>query len=130
MGKFASLEDVTNRYEGDFPSDREAWVETRIEDVEAALVGLVPSLGVPVDQISEDRARRVTRLVADKVLDLFRNPGGYAQRSQTAGTFSDSSVFQAGVGRFSFTEDELNEVRDKRRGRIGTIPVAPWRAGW
>jgi hypothetical protein len=42
MGRFADLDDVTSRFEGIIPSDREDWVETRITDVEAVLTGLVP----------------------------------------------------------------------------------------
>jgi hypothetical protein len=88
MGKFVEEADVTDRYEGDFPSGRLTWLETRIDDVEADLILMVPSLGVPVDQIDPTRLQRVKALVADKILELYRNP----ERART-GDLVDRQVY-------------------------------------
>lgn len=127
--KFASVSDVTSRFEGTFPADREGWVQLRIEDVEAELMARVPSLRVPVVEIAPDRLRQVKRLVADKVLDLYRNPDGASQVSQTMqqDTMSRSYSRDAYRGKIAFTDDELASVRLKtKRPRFGTATIAPW----
>ncbi|MEU9806225.1 hypothetical protein [Mycobacterium sp. NPDC050853] len=131
--KFASVDDVTSRFEKAFPSDREGWVQLRIEDVEAELMARVPSLRVPVGEIAADRLRQVKRLVADKVLELYRNPDGASQVSQTMeqDTMSRSYSRDTYRGKIAFTDDELDSVRLKtKRPRFGTISVAapPWSA--
>jgi hypothetical protein len=130
MGRFADLDDVTSRFEGIIPSDREDWVETRITDVEAVLTGLVPSLEEDDSVIGSARLARVKTLVCDKVLDLYRNPGRVNQQSQTSGPYSESITFlaQRGVGGISFTADELRTVRLRnRRTNLGTTKLGPWR---
>lgn len=150
MSKFAELEDVTSRFEGEFPADRQDWAATRIGDVENALMGLVPSLRKTLDEIETDSAARgdpgrldrVKTLVADKVLDLFRNPDPrVVTTSQTmendsvtrslasrSGSARNNAQGSTGIG---FTEDELDSVRlrPKRRSKIGSIPISPWRVG-
>jgi hypothetical protein len=140
--KFVEQADVTSRFEGEFPDDRLGWVDVRILDVENALMGLVPSLRKPVADITADSAARgdpgrldrVTTLVADKVLDLFRNPDPrVAQVSQTMEQDTVSRSYARDSARagsvISFTEAELDSVRlrPKRRSKIGSIPVDPWR---
>ena len=57
MGRFVKADDVKNRYEGVIPNDRSTWLTTRIDDVEADLILMVPSLGVgDVGQIAPPRA--------------------------------------------------------------------------
>lgn len=135
MGKFAVGADVTDRYEGEFPSDRLAWVDTRILDVEAVLLALVPSLDVPLEDIDDGRKARAKALVCDKVLDLFRNPGRVNQQSTASGPYSESTTFlsglaQRGVGGISFTEDELRLLRLRsKRSNLGVIRVQPFIPG-
>jgi hypothetical protein len=108
MGRFADLDDVTSRFEGIIPSDREDWVETRITDVEAVLTGLVPSLEEDDSVIGSARLARV----------------------KTSGPYSESITFlaQRGVGGISFTADELRTVRLRnRRTNLGTTKLGPWR---
>lgn len=140
-GKFADQDDVASRFEGEFPSGRLDWVDVTIFDVENVLMGLVPSLRKTVDEINAqsaevgdpDRIERVKALVCRKVLDLFRNPDGAVQVSQTME--QDSATRSYGFyrddtrGRIAFTDAELDGVklRRKRRTRFGTIGVAPWR---
>ncbi|WP_195166889.1 Gp19/Gp15/Gp42 family protein [Mycobacteroides abscessus] len=127
--KFAAVSDVTSRFEGTFPSDREAWVQLRIEDVESELMARVPSLRASVSEIADERRRRVTALVADKVLELYRNPDGASQVSQTMeqDTMSRSYSRDAYRGKIAFTADELASVGlKKRRPKIGTMTAAPW----
>lgn len=134
MGRYASFEDVAARFEGTIPPGRETWVQTRIDDVEGILLGLVPSLAVPEDQIEslipQDRQQRVTTLVCEKVLSLYRNPDGATQWSKTVDVVTESRTFgharpDPGV---VFTSDELQSVRPSRtRGRFSTMTVAPWR---
>lgn len=135
MGKFADGTDVTNRYEGEIPSERLAWVNTRVDDVEAVLMGLVPSLTVPLDQIDEGRAARVKALVCDKVLDLYRNPGRVNSQSTTSGPYSETTTFlsglaRAGVGGISFSDDELRMVRLRgKRSNLGVAHIKPFIPG-
>ncbi|MCB1287418.1 MAG: hypothetical protein KDB47_06925 [Mycobacterium sp.] len=141
-GKFAVREDVTARFEegaANFPADRLFWVDIRIVDVENALMGQVASLRKPVEVINAesaavgdpDRLRRVTTLVCDKVLDMYRNPERVASRTQTMGEFTDTRSFGRAAGlstTITFTDDELDTVRlRKSRRKVGIIPVAPWR---
>jgi hypothetical protein len=133
MARFAEVSDVTSRFEGTIPSDREEWVQTRIDDVEAVLTGLVPSLAASWDDIDDGRKARVKALVCDKVLDLYRNPGRVNQQTQTSGPYSESTTFlsglaQRGVGGISFSPDELRGVRLRnRRTNLGNTKLAPWR---
>ncbi len=86
MGRFVEADDVKNRYEGVIPDDRSTWLTTRIDDVEADLILMVPSLGVEdVDQIAPARLQKVKAVVADKVLELYRNPERARTRTQAAG---------------------------------------------
>lgn len=137
-GKFATSDDVTGRFEGAIPSDRLERIKQRILDVEYELMGKVPSLRKPVDQIDAesaaagdpDRRKRVTTLVADKVLDLYRHPDGAHQLSRTTPdvTVSRTWAQNPNRGRVAFTDDELDSVRlrVKRRRRFGMIGVSPF----
>ncbi|MDP7703184.1 MULTISPECIES: hypothetical protein [unclassified Mycobacterium] len=135
-GKFATQDDVTSRFEGDFPSNRLAWVVKRIIDVEDELMFQVPSLrkdAAAIDAESEaagdpDRRQRVVRLVADKVLDLYRHPDGANQLTRTMPDITVSRTFGADPtrGRVQFTSDELDRVRlHTRRTKFGTITIQP-----
>jgi hypothetical protein len=130
MGRFAQVSDVTSRFEGTFPSDREAWVDTRIDDVEGILMGLVPSL--TASDITADRLQRVKTLVCEKVLHLYRNPDGATQWTNTVDdvtesrSYGRSSTSSAGAS-VVFSSSELRSVRLPRvKSRVGMIPVAPW----
>jgi hypothetical protein len=127
VGKFAELDDVTTRYEGDFPAEREDWVELRITDVEADLVLMVPSLDEPVDQISPARLQRVKALVADKVLELFRNPERVTQHTTTFGPLSEALSYARTSPMGYFTEDEVRNIRLRtKRSNLGTAHVKPF----
>lgn len=126
MGRFAGFDDVADRFEGAIPNDRRSWVETRVADVEAVLVGLVPSLGESDDVIGVARLARVKTLVCNKVLDLYRNPEQATQRTQTTGPFSEGVSFNRSTG--WFTTEELRSVRLRnRRANLGSTKLAPWR---
>lgn len=131
--KFTTVEDVKSRYvEGTFPTDRDTWVQLRIVDVESMLIGLVPSLGTtPVNDIAPDRRLRVVALVADKVLELYRNPRGAASADQSMLGLSASEHYRATTTSQAiwFSQQELDSVRPtgiRRRPRIGTWMAAPW----
>ncbi|ANW64012.1 hypothetical protein BCA37_10760 [Mycobacterium sp. djl-10] len=138
-GKFATQDDVTSRFEGTIPSNRLAWVTKRIGDVESELMFQVPSLRKSVPEIDaestaagdEDRLNRVKSLVADKVLDLYRNPGGPGQVQQST-TTPDITVSRGWNpadrtrGRVQFSAEELEKVRmPSRRPKFGTIMIQP-----
>jgi hypothetical protein len=128
MGKFAELGDVTARYEGDFPTDRDDWAVLRIDDVEADLILMVPSLDVPIDQISPTRLQRVKALVADKVLELFRNPERLTQHTTTFGPLSEAMSYQN--SRVSpkgyFTDNEVSTIRLRsKRSNLGVARIKP-----
>lgn len=136
-GKFASVEDVTSRYEKAFPSDRDQWVALRIGDAEAELMGQVPSLRKPLEDIAADsvkagdpgRLDRVTRLIADKVLSLFRDPQGVSELSRTMPDLTVSRTFtkDSTRGRVAFTDAELDSVRlHTRRSKFGTVTLDSW----
>lgn len=137
QGKFASTADVSARFEGAFPDSRVPWAITRIGDVESELMFQVPSLRKSIDDITAesaaagdpDRLNRVKSLVANKVLDLYRNPDGASQRSTTTPDITTSRGWYASDptrGRVQFTVDELNKVRlHTRRQKFGTIHVSP-----
>lgn len=130
MGKFVEQTDVTNRYEGDFPSDRLAWVDLRIDDVEADLILMVPSLGVPVDEVDPTRLQRVKALVADKVLELYRNPSRARTVTSTSGPYSDTDTFDTGksMPKGYFTDYEVRNVRLRaKRSNLGMAKVKPFR---
>jgi hypothetical protein len=127
MGKFAELDDVKNRYEGEFPSDREAWVELRIADVEADLILMVPSVEASEDEIGPTRMARAKALVADKVLELYRNPERARTRTQAAGPYNES-VTSYDTGKTSakgyFTDEEVSTLRLRsRRSNLGVARV-------
>lgn len=134
MGKFADEEDVTGRFEGEISPDRMAWVVLRIEDVEAELIGLIPSLGVDISTIDAARLQRAKRLVSDKVLELYRNPDGAAtvQSTSTMGPLTETESRYRNkstkTGVITFSDDELRSLRlpKKRANRFGSIPVSPW----
>lgn len=140
MGKFVVEADVTVRYaEGAFPAVSMAWLTQRITDVEADLILMVPSLAAPVDQIDPTRLQRVQALVADKVLDLYRNPERARTRTSTSGPYNES-VTTGDTGRVSpmgyFTDDEVRNVRLRtKRANLGMAHVKPFRphaphSGW
>lgn len=138
-GKFATQADVTGRFEGTIPSNRLAWVDLRIGDVESELMFQVPSLRKTIEEIAAestaagdpDRPNRVKTLVADKVLDIFRNPAGPGQTQQSI-TTPDITTLRGWSstdptrGKVQFTVAELDRVRlHTRRQRFGTIMVTP-----
>lgn len=128
MGKFVEPADVTDRYEGTFPSDRSTWLDRRITDVEADLILMVPSLAVDVDQIDPTRLQKVQALVADKVLELYRNPERARTRTETAGPYSDSTTFDSGSTgtRGYFTDAEVANVRLRtKRSNLGVAHLKP-----
>lgn len=116
MGVYAQFSDVTDRYEGEFPSDRQTWVEARIDDVEAELFGLVPALADDVSTDDPARAGRVRRLICEKILALYRNPDGAlaVSSSSTMGSLAESqsrTLARSERGTwFSFTDEELARV--------------------
>lgn len=135
-GKFVTSDDVVARFEGTFPSGRVTWLKHRILDVENELLGEVPSLRTidvaSTDEVVKIRIGRVRSLVIEKVLELYRNPDGSASRSQTMDGFTESTVFSrdfTSKAALSFTEEELNRVRVRKRHRakLGTFSVAPER---
>lgn len=131
MARFAARADVVSRYEGEIPDNRLAWVDTRIEDVEAVLLGAVPSLAGLWEDIDDGRKARVKTLICEKVLDLYRNPARVNQQSTASGPYSESTTFLSGLagqkGGISFTEDELKLVRLRtRRSNLGVARVKPW----
>ena len=75
---------------------------------------------------------RVTALVADKVLDLYRNPNPrLSQVSQTMESDSVTRAYSRDAGRtgaaISLIDAELNSVKLYRPRSIArTIPIAPW----
>jgi hypothetical protein len=137
QGKFASAEDVTGAFEGTFPTNRLPWVNRRIGMVERELMYQVPSLRKSVDEINAesiaagdpDRVERVKDIVCEKVLDLYRNPGG--ARTQHSTTTPDITVSNAwrpdsSQGLVQFTSSQLDSVRlHTRRQKFGTIMVLP-----
>lgn len=131
MGKFVEPDDVKKRYEGAFPDDRGDWLSTKIDDVEADLILMVPSLAAEtMDQISPIRLQKVKSLVADKVLELYRNPERAKTRTQAAGPFNESTTYDTGSGKSPakgyFTDDEVATLRVKRRrSNIGVALVKP-----
>lgn len=132
MGKFADAADVTDRYEGEFPDDRTTWVETRIDDVEADLILMVPSLGLPIDEIDATRQRRAKSLVCDKVLDLYRNPERSRTRTSTSGPYSDTVTSDNGKNapKGYFTDDEVANLRLRsRRSNLGVAHIKPFVPG-
>lgn len=130
--KFVHPDDVAARFEGDIPSEKLPRVQLLIEDVESTLIGLVPSLAVPADQVDPDRLLRVKALVCAKVLELYRNPDGASQTSQAMESMSVSRSYYRDISRgsISFTEAELRAVQLRtKRSKFGTVPIGPWRVG-
>lgn len=116
MGVYAQFQDVADRYEGEFPSDRQTWVELRIDDIEAELFGLVPALAIDISEDDPARAARVRRLICEKVLALYRNPDGAVSvsSSNTMGPFEERNTRtisrQPSGTWFSFSDEELGRV--------------------
>lgn len=136
-GKFVTVDEAEARYEDVFPSERRQWLMWRIFDTENALMGLVPSLRKPLVDIIADstaagdpgRVDRVKSLVIEKALGMFRNPTGVQQYTQTVDDVTESRSFYKGSVAIGFTEDELNQVRlrTRKRSKLGSIPIDPWR---
>lgn len=130
--KFVHPDDVAARFEGAIPGDKLPRVQLLIEDVESTLIGLVPSLAVPADQVDPDRLLRVKALVCAKVLELYRNPDGASQTSQAMESMSVTRSYYRDISRgsISFTEAELRTVQLRtKRSKFGTVPIGPWRVG-
>jgi hypothetical protein len=137
QGKFTSADDVTGRFEGTIPSSRLPWVALRIRDVESELMFQVPSLRKPMEEVvaesvaagDPDRPNRVRVLVAEKVLDLYRNPGGpTTQHSTTTPDITTSRAWAPDPtrGRVQFTAAELDKLRLRTpRCRFGSFTVLP-----
>lgn len=126
MGKFAELDDVTARYEGEFPTEREDWAELRIDDVEADLILMVPSLTEDVDQIAPARLARAKALVADKVLELYRNPQRARTFTQGAGPYNESvTTYDSGKAvKGYFTDAEVTSLRLRtKRSNLGVAYI-------
>jgi hypothetical protein len=130
--RFAHPEDVSARWIiGDWSAgetDWDVWAQERIVDVEAQLIGLVPSLATFDPATDPRRARAVKTLVVSKVMELRANPRGVSTISQNMDGFSASE--QTRVATTSqeiwFSEQELDSVRAKvNRRRFGTIYVGP-----
>ncbi|SDD58938.1 hypothetical protein SAMN04488581_2608 [Mycolicibacterium neoaurum] len=136
-GKFVTASEVTARYEDDFPSDRLDWLKWRIFDVENALMGVVPSLRKDLQDIESEsvsagdpgRVDRVKSLVVEKVLGIFRNPTGVQQHTQTVDDVTESRSYYRGTVSVGFSDSDLDQVRlkSRRRSKIGSIPIEPWR---
>ena len=127
MGVYAEFDDVADRYEADMPTERQSWVELRIDDAEAELLGLVPDLQDP-GEVPADRAGRVRRLICDKVLALFRNPDGAVTISNTLGPYAASRTLTGKTGSWvSFTADELAAVGYVApTGTTGSVALRAW----
>ncbi|GAB4677586.1 hypothetical protein [Mycobacterium avium] len=137
QGKFASRNDVTARFEGTILDGRLPWVDVRIGDVESELMFQVPSLRKPIDQIQADsvnagdpdRLNRVKAVVADKVLDLYRNPNGpTTSNSVTTPDITTARSFAPDPtrGKVEFTAAELDRCRlHTPRRRFGSIQIDP-----
>lgn len=95
MGEWASVEDVTARYEGVITADRREWVSTLIDDAESVLREEIPSLQA---RLTDERTNPATvvRVVCNMVLSVLRNPSGFT--AQTAGEFSYSYAGNPGAG--------------------------------
>jgi len=127
MGQFAEFFDVQAEFEGVMPSSRQPWADAKIDSVESRLIGLVPSLATLAADSDPARFSRVKHLVVEKVLGLFRNPGGIQQ--QTAGPFSTAYSPKATSMGIEFTEEELSTIRLRtKRANLGVATVKPWRA--
>lgn len=146
--RYVTPDAVTDRFEGNFPSDRDDWLVLRIGDVENELISEVPSLAtldVTADPYSPDpvvaavgrRVGRVRTLIIDKVLELFRNPDGAITVSDgfdgitSSRSYSGRLYAGSGSSGISFTEDELNRVRLRKPQptKLGTYGVSPWGIG-
>lgn len=138
--KFVTVDEAVARYEGVFPTDRTAWLTWRLFDVENALMGLVPSLRKPIDAIESDseaagdpgRLDRVKSLIVDKALQIYRNPfgGAVSQQMQMVDDVQESRTFRGtSTAAIAFDDAELDQVRlrSRKRSKIGSIPIDPWR---
>jgi hypothetical protein len=136
VGVFAQISDVQARDVEDLLSDDtltadNGWVDTRIDDVENELIGLVPSLqgatAASLAAVDQARAGRVKALVCDKVLDLYRNPGRLKQIGQAMADINTTSTMSNSFdAMIDFTDEELNRVRVRtQRARFGTAKVPP-----
>lgn len=133
VGRFVTFEAVQARFEKTISSNRVDSVKWRIFDVENELLGEVPSLrDLDPDTGDEVRVGRVQSLIIDKVLELYRNPGGASSISQAMGDLSSTHGYRRdGSGPrlgIQFTEEELARVRPPRRRRpkLGTFGVRPF----
>jgi hypothetical protein len=130
--RFAHPEDVSARWIiGDWTAgetDWDAWAQERIVDVEAQLIGLVPSLATFDPATDPRRARAVKTLVVSKVMELRRNPNGVTAVTQSMGPLSATEQTRTATTSQEtwFSEQELDSVRAKvNRRRFGTIYVGP-----
>lgn len=138
--KFTTIDEVMARFEGDFPVTRVTWLTWRLFDIENALMGLVPSLRKPLVDIEADSASagdttrldRVKSLISDKVLQMYRNPfgGSLSQQTQVVDDVQESRTYRGtSSAAIAFDDDELAQVRlrSRKRSKIGSIPIDPWR---
>lgn len=120
---FADSDDLRARFEGVIPSNRDDWLDAKIEDAENLLISLIPSMATTTVTA---RLARAKAMVSDAVLRVYRNPSGAVQ--ETASVYSVSRSKAADSGVLYFPEDELDALRGiGKRAKFGTIGVSPWR---
>lgn len=110
---YADVADVTALYEGTVSTEGTPRVEALINYANAVLNTKVPSLSSRAvrDSNVADLARYV---VANAVLRMLRNPGGYRTQTQTAGPFTtylSSDASDSGI----FLEEELKMLQPPAR---------------
>ncbi|MEV0759528.1 hypothetical protein [Nocardia sp. NPDC050435] len=120
MGDYATVADVTARFEGELAPDQTPWIEARIADAEALLKAKVPSLAASV-LVSPVMTANARRLVVDAVLRVMRNPTG--AREQTVGPFRVSYALGENAAAAVFFTDAELAVFAPRRRRFGMIGV-------
>lgn len=125
-----SKTDLQNRYEGDLSAKfSDAYLDTKIEDAVALIEGTCPT--VPARLLSGALLpNNYKRIVADIILRVVRNPGGFASESEGGVSYSMQPVVASGNLWLTQQDiDLLNGIVRRGKAAPGTIGIG-LDAGW
>lgn len=114
---------LSDRFEGQLNADRAKWYNSLVDKAVRKLLALCPGL---LQRYNEDLVDKelVADKVADAVLRVVRNPGGYTNESQ--GNYSYGMNQRVASGDIWYPDNELAELGCNsgmpRTTRVGLTP--------
>lgn len=117
----AIVEDVQTRLGRKLTEQEAELAGALIADAEAMLRARIPDLDQRVAE-SETYAQLVRMVIANAVVRVLKNPGGY--RTETDGDYSYAIDTRAAAGFLTFLDDELSQLGARGAFNIDTVAAA------